>query len=243
MEGCEMTSIDTTGLVVTEPRTLAVNSTDFFALAPKAMIAQASNIANALKEIIVKQKFSVKLGAGEHVKVEGWQTLGTLLGILPKEKKVIRHSDGAYEAEIELVNMKTGVIVGGASSYCGMDEPNWAKKPEYARRSMAITRATGKAYKQAFGWIVHLAGFNPTPAEEMDGITPFTPPVVAGKPQKKDSIFRMENDDDCLKLTSYLEGEQVPKELWGAISTALDGKDKREIIKITKEIMRAQNAQ
>ncbi len=231
-----MTAIIETGPVL---KAIAAHSSDFFALAPRAMIEQASNIANALKEIIVKQKFSVKLGAGEHVKVEGWQTLGTLLGILPKEKKVIRHSDGAYEAEIELVNMKTGVIVGGASSYCGMDEKNWANKPEYARRSMAITRATGKAYKQAFGWIVHLAGFNPTPAEEMDGITPF----AQAAPVKKDPIFRMENDDDCLKLKTYLEGLQIPEGAWGAISAALDGKKKTEISKITAEVMRAQNAQ
>lgn len=215
---------------------IVAHSTDFFALAPRAMIAQASQIANSLKEVIVKQKFSVKLGAGEHVKVEGWQTLGTLLGILPKEKKVIRHSDGSYEAEIELVNMKTGVIVGGASSYCGMDEKSWSGKPEYARRSMAITRATGKAYKQAFGWIVHLAGFNPTPAEEMDGI------YVA--PKKEVALFNWEDAEDALRLENYLDDEKVPKKHWKAIAEALNGKPKKDITKVMTEILAgASNAQ
>ena len=32
---------------------------------------------------------------------------------------------------------------------------------------MAITRATGKAFRLSFSWIMKLAGFQPTPAEEM----------------------------------------------------------------------------
>jgi hypothetical protein len=43
---------------------------------------------------------------------------------------------------------------------------------------MAITRATGKAYRLGLSWIVTLAGYSPTPYEEMDGI------VVDEKPSK-----------------------------------------------------------
>jgi hypothetical protein len=50
-----------------------------------------------------------------------------------------------------------------------MDENLWAKRPTYARRSMAITRATGKAFRLGFSWVITLAGYNPTPAEEMPG--------------------------------------------------------------------------
>jgi len=32
---------------------------------------------------------------------------------------------------------------------------------------MAATRATGKAYRLAFSWIINLAGYETTPAEEM----------------------------------------------------------------------------
>ena len=51
-----------------------------------------------------------------------------------------------------------------------MDETKWAKGPDYARRSMAATRATSKACRLAFSWVMVLAGFQPTPAEEMIGI-------------------------------------------------------------------------
>lgn len=147
-------------------------STRFFDLEPQARVAQASAIASVLKDIIVQQELWVKLGAGEHVLVEGWQTLGSLLGIQAQEDRVIGHEDGTYEAYVNLVNVYTGVVLGGASAICGTDERPWDKASRNARRSMAITRATGKAYRSNFGWIMKLAGYNPTPAEEMPGYVP-----------------------------------------------------------------------
>lgn len=162
-----------TELVATSDKRTALKTADegrFFGLPPKEMVVQATEIANALKDVIEKQKLFSQIGGNKHIRVEGWQTLGTLLGILPDEEYVKEHTDGAFEAKIALVNMKTGVKVGGASSLCGMDEKKWSTAPKFSRRSMAITRATGKAYKQSFGWIVTLAGYQATPAEEMDGV-------------------------------------------------------------------------
>lgn len=42
-------------------------------------------------------------------------------------------------------------------------------KPLFQLRSMAQTRAEAKALKSVFGWVVVLAGYKPTPAEEMTG--------------------------------------------------------------------------
>jgi hypothetical protein len=42
-------------------------------------------------------------------------------------------------------------------------------KPLFQLRSMAQTRAEAKALKQVFSWVVVLAGYKPTPAEEMTG--------------------------------------------------------------------------
>jgi hypothetical protein len=91
-----------------------------------------------------------------------------MLGVLPKEVDTKRLEDGSYEAKVELIRTSDGTVIGGASALCGMDEPRWAKMPEYARRSMAVTRATGKAYRLGFAWIMRLAGYAATPAEEMD---------------------------------------------------------------------------
>jgi hypothetical protein len=35
---------------------------------------------------------------------------------------------------------------------------------------MAITRATGKACRLGLGWIMHMAGYESTPAEEVEGL-------------------------------------------------------------------------
>lgn len=136
-------------------------------LRPKQMIERATEVANVLRDVIKEQDLSVKIGPSEHVKADGWALLGSLMQILPKESRVIEHEDGSYEAFVDLVNMKTGMVVGGGSALCGMDEARWKKADRYARRSMAITRATGKAYRLCFAWVMALAGYSPTPAEEM----------------------------------------------------------------------------
>jgi hypothetical protein len=59
---------------------------------------------------------------------------------------------------------------------CSSTESNWANKPEFQLMSMAQTRAAGKVLRLLLGWIVTLAGYEPTPAEEMiDEPTPAAP--------------------------------------------------------------------
>jgi len=139
---------------------------------PREMVVAATEIANVLNDVIVKQNLFINLNGNKHVKAEAWSTLGTMLSILPREDRVVVHEDGSFEAYVSLVNARTGILVGGGSGFVGMDEANWKRKPAYARRSMAITRATSKAYKTCFSWIIALAGYNPTPAEEMDFLVP-----------------------------------------------------------------------
>ena len=72
---------------------------------------------------------------------------------------------------------------------CGRDEPDWMKRPAFQRRSMAVTRATGKAARLAFSWIMVLAGFQACPAEEIiengrlkPAALPHPPPPVTANP-------------------------------------------------------------
>jgi len=134
---------------------------------PREMLQKASDIATPLAKFIHERKLYSEMKGKKYVHVEGWATLGSMLGVLPKEKYVRELEDGSYEAYIELVNRHTGVVLGGASSICGVDEKRWGSADKYARRSMAITRATGKAYRISFGWIIKVAGYEATPAEEM----------------------------------------------------------------------------
>lgn len=141
---------------------------------PIEVIQQATEIATHLAAIIddPKRQLYVNIGGKKHVRVEGWTTLGAMLGVLPREVAVSSvpaddFTDGGYEAIVELVRAGDGAVIGRASAICTRDERNWGNRPDYAVRSMAITRATGKAFRLGFSWIMTLAGYEPTPAEEM----------------------------------------------------------------------------
>jgi hypothetical protein len=134
---------------------------------PEAVLEQASRIATALARVINDRRLFTDIRGKKYVRVEGWSTLGALLGILPREVSAVPLDDGSYEAVVELVRASDGVVIGRGSAICGMDEPTWAGRDAYARRSMAITRATGKAFRLGFSWIMTLAGYEPTPWEEM----------------------------------------------------------------------------
>jgi hypothetical protein len=83
-----------------------------------------------------------------------------------------------------------------------MDEPTWAKRPGYARRSMAVTRATGKAFRLGFSWIMTLAGYEVTPAEEMPQV------VEHNSSEKPDEKLR--NRNYFRELFKQCVGEGIP---------------------------------
>jgi hypothetical protein len=143
------------------------------ATSPRMLVDGATAIALELANVIRRQHLWVHIQGREFVKVEGWTTLGVMLGVVPREVSTV-HEDGIYTATVELVRIADGAVVSRASAECGSPDevdrygkPIWADRPRYARRSMAQTRATGKACRLAFSWIMALAGYEPTPAEEM----------------------------------------------------------------------------
>lgn len=140
---------------------------------PSEVIQRASEIATQLADIVDKRNLYTKISGKKFVRVEGWTTLGAMLGVLPRELRCypMQNVEGGpingYEAEVELIRASDGAVIGRGSAICTRDEKNWAKRDDFAIRSMAITRATGKAYRLGFSWIMTLAGYEPTPAEEM----------------------------------------------------------------------------
>lgn len=157
---------ENTEIVVTEQirlGTLAVAT-------PAAVIHAAGEIAKQLTDIVERRKLFSNISGRKFVRVEGWSTMGAMMGILPRERSVIEHDNGDFEAVVDLIRASDGAIIGSGSAIVGADEPTWNKRPRYARRSMALTRATGKAFRLGFSWIVTLAGYEATPAEEMDGV-------------------------------------------------------------------------
>lgn len=133
---------------------------------PKALVAAAVEAANELAAIITSRSLFSNIQGKRYVKCEGWTTLAAIMGCLPREVEVTE-KDGTYVAIVELHRIRDDALMGRASAECGMAEPTWKSRAPYARRSMAVTRATSKACRIAFSWVMTLAGFEVTPAEEI----------------------------------------------------------------------------
>lgn len=159
-------------------------------------LAVASEISKELAKIIKERKLSTDIAGKKHVHVEGWTTMGALLPkmVIPKITKTEEISKGRFKAECVLLAGEQ--IVGGADGEACVNEGkyeldykgdivlddtgkpkqklNMYNKPAQGRfpdpsqaRSMAQTRAVGKAFRLSFSWIMVMAGYEPTPAEEM----------------------------------------------------------------------------
>ncbi|CAK0776815.1 hypothetical protein CCP3SC15_550022 [Gammaproteobacteria bacterium] len=153
-----------------------------------SLVAGAVNMATELAAVISSQKLEKMIRGRKHVKVEGWTTLGVMLGCVVREVSTTE-KDGIYTSVVELIRMSDGACLGRASAECGANDemdsngkPIWSARPRYARRSMAQTRAAGKACRLAFSWIMTLAGYDPTPAEEMPIDGEWTPESSAPAP-------------------------------------------------------------
>ncbi len=138
------------------------------AVSPATLVSGAAEMAHELATVIDKQKLFTVIQGKKFVGVEGWTTLAVMLGCVAREVSTTEH-DGIYIAIVELVRMSDGACISRASAECGEEKP-WNTRAKYARRSMAQTRATGKACRLAFSWIMSLAGYEVTPAEEMTPI-------------------------------------------------------------------------
>lgn len=168
--------------VIDQPETLP----DYAILNPEipmsAKVDVATNVANTLAPLVRSQGLVVKgLNRGnaeaEYVTVEGWEVLGTFLGIVPvttiiKEVKNSKDRTVGYVARATLYQnpiIENDEIVGGtviARAEAQADRSGF-QKDLFAIASMAQTRALGKAYRMGLSWIMKMAGFEGTPAEEM----------------------------------------------------------------------------
>ena len=138
---------------------------------PVGIVQRTTSIANALADAIKQQGMSTKIQGREYVLAEGWAFLGAMFGVFPNVISVVpvdcsEHQGCGFEARVEL-HSRDGSVVGGAIAECSSHEEQWAQRDNHALKSMAQTRATGKAYRMSFGFVMKSAGYEATPAEEM----------------------------------------------------------------------------
>ena len=172
-----------TGIEVVDPQK---QLPDYAILNPEipmsAKIGVATNVANHLAPLVREQGLTVKGLNGrnkeaEYVTVEGWEVLGTFLGIVPvttviEEIKNDKDRIIGYKARATLYQnpiIENDEIVGGtviARAEATADKSGF-QKDLFAIASMAQTRALGKAYRMGLAWVMKMAGFEGTFAEDM----------------------------------------------------------------------------
>jgi hypothetical protein len=203
---------------------------------PAAVVKAATKAAKPLAEVVRAQKLAVQIGPSEHVKVEGWSLLGSMLGVFPicVWSRKITGDDEGWEARVE-ARTRDGALVGAAEAECLRSEKTWKSRDDFALRSMAQTRATSKALRQPLGFVMQLAGFNPTPAEEM----PAPERASAGKPVKSEAmrnrIREIAVEADAMRGENKTAGEVEAafKKNW---NTSLDKATVEELEILGKEL-------
>lgn len=159
-----------------------------------SMYKQAQNVAGLCKDIVVKK--AIEIEGRKFVPVEAWTTIAvahTCIATI-KEDSVVPVYDRSdkllgIRAIAEVRRQTDGQVLTSAEGFVGTDEVVWyggvgkrwnrvkrckedhlyEKRPDYAIRAMAQTRAVSRACRTAFSHVVVLmdAGLETVPYEEV----------------------------------------------------------------------------
>jgi hypothetical protein len=144
---------------------------------PDAILEKASRVAATLVKLVDKQGLVVDIKGKKFPKVEAWQTLAAMLSV-NAVCEWTRPVESGWEARVVVYN-RSGQMIAAAEAQCTTKEFGKNKWEDYAIRSMSATRAASKAYRSNLGYIMVLAGYQATPAEEI------TPEMLDSKPVEK----------------------------------------------------------
>lgn len=209
-----------------------------------ALYNQATDIAGLCKDIVVKT--AVDIQGRKFVPVEAWTTIAVAHGCICTIKSVEQTKEGV-KAVAELRRQADAMVLSSAEGYVGADEPVWyggevtrynkfkrieetvvmKKRPDYAIRAMAQTRAMSRVCRTAFSHVVVMmnANLSTVPAEEMSNdddipigdtehstikkernITP-----AADAPAEEKKLAPEVPRDDSIKLRAQFEGGKWEK--------------------------------
>jgi hypothetical protein len=134
---------------------------------------EAIQVASTLQTFVTERKLTANIQGKNYPLVEAWQFAGSQLGLIPVVREVKNLSTDTelkYEAMVEVIRLTDSVVLSRGYAVCSNKENSKRRFDEYAIASMAQTRAVGKAYRNILAWLMKAAGFEATPAEEMDFI-------------------------------------------------------------------------
>lgn len=204
-----------TEIVVSESPDMMMQTLD-----AAGIVSQASQVAGLLTNILRDQKLVANISGREHVMVEGWTMLAAMMnhsvGTTGTEPVTIDGHAG-FQTHATVYD-RHGNVVGSADGICTRGERSWAKRDDYALAGMAQTRAVSRALRQRFGFVIRLAGYESTPAEEMG----YEPPSISKEQQ--DALFKIVKENQI----PAEEAKRVIKETAGVDTSSDIPSDKYE---------------
>jgi len=202
----------------------------------------STDAAELCKGIVVASAMEIQ--KRKYVKVEGWQAIAIAHGCTGSARDV-EVVPGGVRAIGEVRRMSDGAVIAEAEGFVGEDEATWfggetevwewtevrgqkrkvtkvlPKRPDYAIRAMAQTRAISRACRSAFAHVVVMmnAGLSTTPAEEVPAegfgneprnVTPepevkAPPPKTEAKPAPTVDWRTLDDEMDACKCVQELE--------------------------------------
>lgn len=144
------------------------NETTLFNSDPEKAYKEAQRLINVVSSRCKGPSYVSMINGKAYPRIEWWATVSASLGLFPRvvySRRLEREDEIAYEAKVEI--HRNGEVVSSGEAMCSSKEARWANADEYAIRSMAITRASGKSYRIPLSFLAVMAGLEATPAEEI----------------------------------------------------------------------------
>lgn len=139
-------------------------------------------LATELQRFVKANGLTSNIQGKAFPQVEAWMFAGSLLGLSSMLESIEDKSTAdeiKWCAMVSIINTRTGATVGRGFATCSNKEHSKRAFADYAICSMAQTRAVGKAYRLSLGWLMKAAGYEATPAEEMQDVGTSAAVVVA----------------------------------------------------------------
>lgn len=88
-------------------------------------LERARKMANELGAVIKQCHLAVAIGDREHIRIEGWCTVGAMVGVTPRTvwaRPAENTEVPGYTARVEVIRLADGAVVGAAEADCYVDE-------------------------------------------------------------------------------------------------------------------------
>ena len=145
-----------------------------FPEAPADFYQRCKEVAKVVKQFVrTTPSLKMRLDGKKYAYAPVWQFAAACFGITPmvtstEELLTDDRKEMGYLATAHAID-RTGRVISGADATCMCAEEDWQNKPSFQLRSMAETRACTKVLSNILRYVMVMAGFCPTPADEISG--------------------------------------------------------------------------